>query len=317
MLKAAAESGAVAGLKGFGEKTAKTILEGLQHIEQAGTRIVLRRGPAPRRADPGRLARAAVGHAGRSRRQFSPSPGNGRRSRRAGDVADESAAPMDLVARIRWSKKCSLAATQSSECGLKAGIEMDVRVVPDESYGAALQYFTGSKAHNIAIRNRAQERGLKINEYGVFRGEKSIAGRTEEEVYAAVDLPWIPPELREDRGEIELAEKGNLPKLIELADMHGDLHMHTTATDGAGDDRRDDRGRQGAGAQVHRHHRPLETGLDGQWPRCQAAAGALEGNRQGPPAYDKGSKSCAASNATFSKTRRSISPTTFWPRPTG
>jgi DNA polymerase (family 10) len=107
-----------------------------------------------------------------------------------------------------------------------------VRVVPAESYGAALQYFTGSKAHNIAVRKRAQERGLKINEYGVFRGEKSVAGRTEEDVYAAVDLPWIPPELREDRGEIELAEKGKLPMLVELDDMQGDLHMHTTATDG-------------------------------------------------------------------------------------
>ena len=110
---------------------------------------------------------------------------------------------------------------------------MDVRVVPDESYGAALQYFTGSKDHNIVIRRRAQERGLKVNEYGVFRGEKSIAGRTEEDVYKAVDLPWIPPELRENRGEIERAEAGTLPKLIELADMRGDLHMHTTATDGA------------------------------------------------------------------------------------
>src|SRR4029077_943565 len=115
---------------------------------------------------------------------------------------------------------------------LKAGIEMDVRVVPAESYGAALQYFTGSKAHNIVVRKRAQDRGLKINEYGVFRGEKAVAGRTEEDVYAAVDLPWIPPELREDRGELELAEKGKLPKLIELDDIRGDLHMHTTATDG-------------------------------------------------------------------------------------
>jgi DNA polymerase (family 10) len=110
---------------------------------------------------------------------------------------------------------------------------MDLRVVPDESYGAALVYFTGSKAHNIVLRRRAQERGLKINEYGVFQGEKSIAGRTEKDVYKSVGLPWIPPELREDRGEFDLAEKNTLPKLIELDDIRGDLHMHTTATDGA------------------------------------------------------------------------------------
>lgn len=109
---------------------------------------------------------------------------------------------------------------------------MDLRVVPEESYGAAMQYFTGSKEHNIVIRRRAQERGLKVNEYGVFRGEDYVCGRTEEEVYAAVGLPWIPPELRENRGEIELAEQGRLPALIELADIQGDLHMHTTATDG-------------------------------------------------------------------------------------
>ena len=109
---------------------------------------------------------------------------------------------------------------------------MDLRVVPEESYGAALVYFTGSKAHNIVLRRRAQDRKLKINEYGVYRGEKSVAGRTEEEVYEAVDLPWIPPELREDRREFEWAENGDLPELIELKDIRGDLHMHTTATDG-------------------------------------------------------------------------------------
>src|SRR5262249_53721117 len=102
---------------------------------------------------------------------------------------------------------------------------MDLRVVPEDSYGAALVYFTGSKAHNIALRRRAQERGLKINEYGVFRGETSVAGRTEEDVYRSVDLPWIPPELREDRGEIDRAERNELPKLVELEDMRGDLHM--------------------------------------------------------------------------------------------
>ncbi len=115
---------------------------------------------------------------------------------------------------------------------LKAAIQVDLRVVPEESYGAALHYFTGSKAHNIAVRRLGQAKGLKINEYGVFRGEKRIGGRTEEEVFAAVGLPFIEPELREDRGEVEAALKGRLPKLVTLKDIKGDLHVHTKASDG-------------------------------------------------------------------------------------
>ncbi len=115
---------------------------------------------------------------------------------------------------------------------LKSGIQVDLRVVAPESFGAALHYFTGSKAHNIAIRRLGQERGLKINEYGVFRGNTRIAGDTEESVYRSVGLPLIPPELREDRGEIEAAFRGELPMLVETRDLKGDLHAHTSATDG-------------------------------------------------------------------------------------
>jgi len=115
---------------------------------------------------------------------------------------------------------------------LESGLQVDLRVVPPESYGAALHYFTGSKAHNIAVRRIAQERGLKLNEYGVFRGDRCIAGDTEASVFAAVGLPWIPPELREDRGEIEAARGGRLPRLVELSDVRGDLHAHTKWTDG-------------------------------------------------------------------------------------
>ncbi|WP_455209804.1 DNA polymerase/3'-5' exonuclease PolX, partial [Kaarinaea lacus] len=115
---------------------------------------------------------------------------------------------------------------------LRSQLQLDVRVVEPESFGAALHYFTGSKAHNIAIRRRAQKRGLKINEYGVFKGDKRIAGDTEESVFKSVGLPWIPPELRENRGEIEAAEKKRLPKLVELKDIRGDLHAHSRATDG-------------------------------------------------------------------------------------
>jgi DNA polymerase (family 10) len=111
---------------------------------------------------------------------------------------------------------------------------VDVRVLEEESYGAALHYFTGSKSHNIGIRDRAKELGLKVSEYGVFRAkdEKRLSGADEEDVFRAVGLPFIPPELREDRGEIQAAEKGKLPKLIEPEDIRGDLQMHTKATDG-------------------------------------------------------------------------------------
>ncbi len=116
----------------------------------------------------------------------------------------------------------------------REGIQVDLRVVEPESFGAALVYFTGSKQHNIRIREMAVKRGLKISEYGVFKTatRRRVAGATEEEVYAAVGLPWIPPELREDLGEIEAALKGELPELIELTDIRGDLHCHTNASDG-------------------------------------------------------------------------------------
>jgi DNA polymerase (family 10) len=115
---------------------------------------------------------------------------------------------------------------------LRSGLQVDLRVVPEESYGAALQYFTGSKAHNIAVRSLAIKKGLKINEYGVFRGETRIAGRTEEEVYAQVGLPYFEPELRENCGEVEAGLRHDLPQLVGLNDIRGDLHVHSKASDG-------------------------------------------------------------------------------------
>jgi DNA polymerase (family 10) len=111
---------------------------------------------------------------------------------------------------------------------IEGGIQVDIRAVARESYGAAMQYFTGSKQHNIHLRTLARERGLKFNEYGVFRGEKRVGGKDEAEVYALMNMPVMPPERREDRGEIEAALAGRLPKLIEIADLRGDLHAHTT-----------------------------------------------------------------------------------------
>ena len=115
---------------------------------------------------------------------------------------------------------------------LRSGLQVDLRVLDAASFGAGLYYFTGSKAHNIAVRGRAQARGLKVNEYGVWRGEQRVAGRTERDVARAVGLPLIPPELREDRGEIVAAERGTLPRLVTLEDMRGDLQTHTTSSDG-------------------------------------------------------------------------------------
>ena len=118
---------------------------------------------------------------------------------------------------------------------LKSGFQVDLRTVPQVSYGAALHYFTGSKSHNIAVRKMAVKKKLKINEYGVFKGKKRLAGRTEEEVYQQVGLPYIPPELRENRGEIEAALNNGLPDLLTIEDIRGDLHAHTNRTDGHAD----------------------------------------------------------------------------------
>jgi DNA polymerase (family 10) len=115
---------------------------------------------------------------------------------------------------------------------LKNDLQVDVRLLERSAYGAALQYFTGSKEHNVALRDRAKRHGWKLNEYGLFEGEKILTSRTEEEIYAKLGLPWIPPELRENQGEIEAAEEGKLPKLVELGEIRGDLQMHTTASDG-------------------------------------------------------------------------------------
>lgn len=115
---------------------------------------------------------------------------------------------------------------------LETGLQVDLRLVLAESFGAALQYFTGSQAHNIKLRGLAKKQGLKINEYGVFKGDRQIGGRTEQQMYSALNLRWIPPEMREDRGEVELAASSDLPELIELKDIRGDLHVHSNYSDG-------------------------------------------------------------------------------------
>lgn len=139
---------------------------------------------------------------------------------------------MDSFVNYEDVKEVVSKGTTRSTVILRSGLQVDLRVIPEVSYGAAMHYFTGSKAHNIAIRKMGVKKGLKINEYGVFKGNKRTAGRTEEEVYKKVGLPYIEPELRENRGEIEAAQKGKLPDLVTLEDIEGDLHMHTNATEG-------------------------------------------------------------------------------------
>ena len=230
-LRTAAESGRVAELSGFGKKTAETILEGIEHLATAGSRTYLETAfeIAERiKADLGELSKT---------RRIEVAGSCRRRKETVGDLdvliaSDDSAEAMDALDGHPLVEKTLARGDTKQRVRLAGGLEMDLRVVPEESFGAALQYFTGSQAHNIVLRQRAIDRGYKLNEWGLFEGETRVAGATENEVYDALDLPTIPPELREDRREFEQAESGSLPKLIELSDIRGDLHMHTTATDG-------------------------------------------------------------------------------------
>jgi DNA polymerase (family 10) len=230
-LRRAARSGKIREVPGFGEKTEAQILQALEERSLGEQRFKL--------ATAAQYGEALVAHLKAVRGVSKVTiAGSYRRMRETvGDLdilvaARAGAAVMERLRRYDEVKEVLASGETRSSVVLKSGLQVDVRLVPEESYGAALHYFTGSKAHNIAIRRIGQERGLKINEYGVFRGEKRIAGDTEESVFEAVGLPFIPPELRENRGEIEAARRGELPQLVSLADLKGDLHLHTKATDG-------------------------------------------------------------------------------------
>lgn len=230
-LARAAREGKIRTLPGFGEKTEKMILDALAAHASQEKRFPI--------ATATQYAEALLAHLRRAPGVAQAViAGSFRRAKETvGDldilVAAASGAQVmaHFLAYDEIADVLSHGDTRSSAV-LRCGIQVDVRVVAPTSFGAALHYFTGSKAHNIAVRKLGQERGLKINEYGVFKGEKRVAGETEASVFAAVGLPYIPPELREDRGEIEAAREGRLPVLVELADLRGDLHVHTRATDG-------------------------------------------------------------------------------------
>ena len=223
-LRRAARAGKLPALPGFGEKTAQRVVDAAQAQLAAPRRFKL--ALAAQYAEPLAKYLGAV-VAGSYRR----------RKDTVGDldflvVSDEPEKVSARFVRYPEVKEVLASGATRSSVRLASGIQADLRVVPRESYGAALHYFTGSKAHNIAVRKLGIARGLKINEYGVWRGEKRVAGETEESVYAAVGLPYIEPELRENQGELEAARRGALPRLVELADLRGDLHAHTSATDG-------------------------------------------------------------------------------------
>ncbi len=230
-LRRAARSGRIRELPGFGEKTEAHIAQALEQRSRSKPRFKL--------AVAAQYAETLAAHLKSvSGVAVVTIAGSFRRMRETvGDldilVAARAGSPVMERLRTYDEVKEVLASGETrASVVLRSGLQVDVRLVPRESYGAALHYFTGSKDHNIAIRRLGQERGLKINEYGVFRGDRRIAGETEESVFAAVGLPFIPPELREDRGEIEAARRGELPQLVALADLKGDLHLHTKATDG-------------------------------------------------------------------------------------
>lgn len=218
--------------RGFGEKTEQKILRGLERLQRTAGRIPL--GTALPLA--ARIERSLaelpfvtrVATAGSIRR----------RKETVGDldflaVSTDPARLRDYFAALPDVEDVHASGESKVMVRLQQGLDADLRIVPGECFGAALLYFTGSKDHNVALRKIAIERGLKLNEYGVFSGETSLAATTEEEVYGALGLPFIPPELREHRGEIEAAQKGELPELIAYGDLRGDLQVQTDWTDGA------------------------------------------------------------------------------------
>ncbi len=244
-LETAAQAGEVAGLAGFGAKSEQKILQGIEQFRQHRSRCKI--------SDADQLISPLLEYL-----QELPSldrlevAGSYRRRRETvGDIdllaiTNEPRQVMQRFVSYPMVARVEMSGDTRGRIALQSGLEVDLRVLPAASYGAALVYFTGSKEHNIRLRRRAIERGLRLSEYGVFRANETedgtaeadplagvqVAGAAEEEVYEAVDLPWIEPELREDRGEIEAAAAGSLPELVELGQIRGDLQMHSTWSDG-------------------------------------------------------------------------------------
>ena len=231
-LQRAARSGRIREIKGFGARTEQLIGQRAARIASTERRIKL--------ADAEDIAGPLVEHL-RSVDGIKTVEVAGSYRRRRDTVGDldvlvsasrNAAGVMDAFVGYEDVAEVVAKGSTRGTVRLRNGVQVDLRVVAPASFGAALFYFTGSKAHNIAVRKLAIAKGLKLNEYGLFRGDRSVGGRTEQDVFDAVGLPFIPPELREDRGEIAAARKKRLPALVEIADIRGDLHCHTRATDG-------------------------------------------------------------------------------------
>jgi DNA polymerase (family 10) len=242
-LEAAAEAGDIATVDGFGEQTQKNILGGIDFARQTRERELL--GTARPLADElvselGEASAVEESEAAGSLRRWKETIGDV-------DIIAASTAPSKVIDAFTDLERLEhiIEAGTNKASIQAAGIRVDLRVVDPEEYGAALQYFTGSREHNIRLRNQAVERGFKVNEYGVFdvsevenpdedqRIGERVAGETEAGVYRALDLPYIQPELREDTGELTAAREGRLPELVTKDDLRGDLHTHTTWSDGS------------------------------------------------------------------------------------
>ncbi len=225
-LEKAAKAHKIASLEGFGEKTEKNILEGIAFLKRSKGRFLLGDILPSVKVIHQKLKElkgvARVDTAGSVRRM----------KETIGDVdflviSKTPKKVMDFVASQPEVVKVWGKGSTKTSVRMKGGFDIDVRVLPRKSYGAALQYFTGSKEHNIAVRRIAIEKGFKLSEYGLFKGKKMIAGKTEEEVYKKLGMLWIPPEMRENQGEVEASLEGKLPQLIRFNDIKGDLHCHS------------------------------------------------------------------------------------------
>ena len=234
-LAAAARDGRLRGLKGMGAKKEAQILKAIEEREKDAGRHLL--------SDTAVTAEDLIAflHQRAPAVEFVPVGSLRRGCDTCGDIdilaVGGDASLMEVFASHPRVERVLGHGDTKASVRLQGGYQADLRLVPIESRGAAMQYFTGSKAHNIVVRDRAVQRGLKLNEYGLFKVEddSKLAGETEEGIYAALDMAWVPPELRENRGEVEAAIRHDVPTLVTAADLRGDLHMHTTVTDGRDD----------------------------------------------------------------------------------
>ncbi|OHB86983.1 MAG: DNA polymerase III, partial [Planctomycetes bacterium RIFCSPHIGHO2_02_FULL_38_41] len=230
-LEKALQEGKLKGLFGIGDKKIENIMKGIELFKTSQQRISIGMAfPVVKRIIEGLKHNSQIKEiqAAGSLRRMKETIGDI-------DILASGTAGADIVksfVNMRGVTQILAAGDTKGSVRVEEGVQVDLRVVHEDEFGAALQYFTGSKEHNIHLRDIAKKQGLKISEYGIFRGDKKIGGRLEEDIYKTLGMDWIPPELRENRGEIEAALEGKLPKLIELSDIKGDLHNHSNWSDG-------------------------------------------------------------------------------------